>query len=163
MAIADELQKLEELHRTGVLSDDEFAKAKASVIASTGQAPPSGTQVAAPRADLEGQTRTWAMVLHLSLLAGCLVPFAGLIVPVVIWLVKKDDLPGLDPHGKVVINWIISAVIYGVASGILVLLLIGIPLLLVLWVLGLVFPIIGAIKANEGVVWEYPLSIRFLS
>ncbi len=166
MAIADELQKLEELHRTGALSDDEYAKAKASVLSGAAQAAasgPAGAPAAAALVDREAQTRTWAMILHLSLLAGCLVPFAGLVVPIIIWLLKKDELPGLDPHGKVVINWIISAVIYGIASGVLVLLLIGIPLLVALWVVGLVFPIIGAIKANEGVVWKYPLSIPFLS
>jgi hypothetical protein len=33
MSIADELQKLEELHRSGALSDEEFAQAKAAVLA----------------------------------------------------------------------------------------------------------------------------------
>ncbi len=156
MAITDELQKLEDLRRTGALSDEEFAKAKASVLAGSAQA------VAAP-VSKEAQTRQWAMFLHLSLLAGFLVPLAGLVVPIVIWQLKKDELPGLDVHGKVVMNWIISLVIYGIVSCLLVLLLIGIPLLLALGLVSIVFPIIGAIKANEGVVWKYPLSITFLS
>ena len=156
MAIADELQKLEELRRTGALSEEEFAKAKAGVLA--GPAQPAAAPVS-----LEAQTRQWAVFLHLSLLAGLLVPFAGLIVPVVIWQLKKDELPGLDVHGKVVVNWIISVVIYGIVSCLLVLVAIGIALLLALGAVALVFPIIGAIKANEGVVWKYPLSITFLS
>jgi uncharacterized Tic20 family protein len=40
--------------------------------------------------------------------------------------------------------------------------LIGIPLLWALLVVGIIFPIIGGIKANDGVLWKYPLSISFL-
>ena len=167
MAISDELQKLEELRRTGALSDEEFAKAKASVLTGAAQAAAAGASAApaaqTPPVSKEVQTRQWAMFLHLSLLAGLLVPLAGLVVPIVIWQIKKEELPGLDAHGKVVMNWIISEVIYGIACFVLFFLLIGIPLLLALGVIAIVFPVIGAIKANEGVVWKYPLSIPFLS
>ena len=106
------------------------------------------------------ETRQWAMFLHLSLLAGFVVPFAGLVVPIIIWQLKKNELPGLDPHGKVVANWLVSALIYGVVAGILCLVLIGLPLLALLGLLAVVFPIIGAIKANNGELWAYPLSIQ---
>ena len=102
------------------------------------------------------------MFLHLSLLAGFLVPFAGLIAPIVIWQMKKASLPEIDAHGKIVVNWIISAVIYAAVSFVLIFVLIGIPLLIVLGILSVVFPIIGGIKANNGEAWKYPLSIRFL-
>lgn len=111
--------------------------------------------------DQDGEVRTWATILHLSQLAGLLIPFGGLIVPLVIYLVKKDDLPGLEPHAHVVFNWIISAVIYSVACFILMLVLIGFLLIWVLVLLAIIFPIIGAIKANDGEVWTYPLSIPF--
>jgi len=103
----------------------------------------------------------WATLLHLSLLAGLIIPFGGLVVPVVIYLVKKDDVPGLQPHWHVVVNWLLSAIIYAVISFILMLVLIGFVLIWALGLLALIFPIIGAIKANDGEVWEYPLSIRF--
>jgi uncharacterized Tic20 family protein len=167
MAISDELQKLEELHRTGALSDDEFANAKAAVLAGSAQAAAAGTSGAqaaqVPAVSKDIQTRQWAMFLHLSLLAGFLVPLAGLIVPIVIWQIKKEELPGLDAHGKVVVNWIISSIIYAILCCLLIIVLIGVPLLLALGVIAIVFPIIGAIKANDGVVWKYPLSITFLS
>jgi len=122
-------------------------------------------QAAAPApgpASLEQQTRQWAMFLHLSLLAGCVVPMAGLVAPIVIWQIKKTELPGIDAHGKVVMNWLLSALIYSVVSFILIFVfLIGIPLLLALGVLSIVFPIIGGIKANNGELWKYPLSIPF--
>ncbi|GAB4180212.1 MAG: hypothetical protein Kow0020_16180 [Wenzhouxiangellaceae bacterium] len=105
--------------------------------------------------------RTWATLLHLSLLAGLIVPLGGLIVPVVIYLLKKDELPGLEPHWHVVLNWMISALIYAAISFVLIIIVIGIFMLWALGLLCLIFPIIGAIKANEGVVWPYPLSIRF--
>jgi len=41
------------------------------------------------------------------------------------------------------------------------LILVGFILIWVLGLLALIFPIIGAIKANDGEVWPYPLSIRF--
>jgi uncharacterized Tic20 family protein len=75
--------------------------------------------------------------------------------------VKKDELPGIDVHGKNVANWILSKIIYAVISLILVLAIIGIPLLIALGVISIIFPIIGAIKANNGEVWKYPLSIPF--
>ncbi|MGK7295380.1 MAG: DUF4870 domain-containing protein [Candidatus Wenzhouxiangella sp. M2_3B_020] len=103
--------------------------------------------------------RLWATLLHLSVLAGFVVPFAGLVVPIVIYILKKDELPGLQPHFNVVINWIISLVIYAVVCAILVFVIIGVFLFWVLALIALVFPIIGAIKANDGEVWNYPLSI----
>ncbi len=111
------------------------------------------------------QTRTWAMWLHLSLLSGLLVPFAGLIVPIILWQVKKEELPGIDVHGKNAVNWLISYVIYFVAAIILMFITIGILFILPLAVglVGIIFPIIAGIKANEGKIWTYPLSFKFLS
>lgn len=107
----------------------------------------------------EKETSTWAMVLHLSILAGMLIPVAGLVVPILIYTLKKDDLPGLKPHADVVFNWLISALIYGAISVVLMILLIGAFLLWLLGLACLIFSIIGAIKASEGEVWPYPLTI----
>lgn len=111
--------------------------------------------------EAEKELQLWATLLHLSLLAGLVVPFAGLVVPVVIYMVKKDDVPGLEPHWHVVVNWLLSAIIYAVVCIVLMLVLIGFILIWALGLLALIFPIIGAIKANDGEVWAYPLSIRF--
>lgn len=117
--------------------------------------PETGT----PAADKD--TNTWAMILHLSVLSGLILPMAGLIVPIVIYVLKKDDLPGLQPHGYVVFNWMISAVIYAIISFILMIVGIGFLLLAALCLVSLIFPIIGGVKASEGEVWPYPLSIKF--
>ncbi len=162
MNVADELHKLDQLHQAGALSDEEFARAKDAVLN-----PPPVT-VAAPEReygdpmDREQQTRQWAMFVHLSLLAGFVVPFAGFVLPIVLWQVKKNELPGIDIHGKIVVNWILSAIIYAFVCFLLVFVLVGIPLLIALAILGIVFPIIGGVKASNGEVWKYPLSITFL-
>jgi len=52
--------------------------------------------------------------------------------------------------------------IYGAICVVLIFVLIGIPLLIALGVIGVIFPVIGGVKANDGVVWRYPLSIQFL-
>jgi uncharacterized protein len=157
MSTAEELQKLQQLHASGALSDDEYTKAKAHLLSS----PPSGPAAPVVAVDVEQQTRQWAMFLHLSLLAGFLLPMAGLIVPIIIWQVKKTELPGIDAHGKIVANWIISALLYGLGCFVLLFVLVGVPLFMVLGVISIIFPIIGGIKANNGEVWKYPLSIPF--
>lgn len=59
-------------------------------------------------------------------------------------------------------NWLISFVIYFIASFLLTCVLIGFPMVVALVIVSVVFPIVGGIKASNGEVWPYPLSIRFL-
>ena len=59
-------------------------------------------------------------------------------------------------------NWILSVLIYGIVCGLFYIILIGIPLAIALVIVGVVFPIIGAVKASDGELWPYPMSIRFL-
>ena len=49
----------------------------------------------------------------------------------------------------------------GLVSLILVFVAIGIPMLVILAILHIAFPIIAAVKAHEGKMWSYPLTIRF--
>lgn len=153
MGISDELERLYELHQRGAISDDEYTVAKAAVI--RGERPEGAT------GPTEQDVQQWAVLLHLSQLLAYVIPPIGLVVPFVIWQYKKIDMPEIDAHGKVVANWILSALIYSAASGILCVILIGVPLLLAVLVLSIVYPVIGAVKASRGVVWRYPLSINF--
>jgi len=107
------------------------------------------------------QVRQWALILHLSQYAGLLIPLANLIVPIVIWQLKKNQMPELDAHGKAVVNWQISMLIYAAVSAVLMFVLVGFLMLAVLGILFLVFPLIGTIKANNGELWHYPLTIKF--
>jgi uncharacterized protein len=108
------------------------------------------------------EQKQWGMFLHLSLLLNLLIPPAGIVVPIIIWQMKKDEMTALDAHGKMVVNWIISSFIYLIISGILTIVLVGLLGFLAIGIMSVVFPIIGGIKANNGEFWEYPLTIKFL-
>ncbi len=107
------------------------------------------------------QEKLWAMLIHFSQFTGFMVPFFGLIVPIIIWQIKKHDSTYIDAHGKVVGNWILSLIIYGLVCYMLAFIGIGFLLLVALMIVSLIFTIIGGIKANDGVVWNYPMSIKF--
>ncbi len=108
------------------------------------------------------EEKQMGMFLHLSQLANIIIPPIGIIAPIVLWQMKKDEMPALDAHGKMIVNWLISGFIYGIIGVILTFFLVGILVLLALGVVSVVFPIIGGIKANNGELWEYPLTIKFL-
>ena len=114
-----------------------------------------------PDEEADRQTKLWAMLLHFSFFAGYIVPIFGLLAPIVIWQVKKDELPLIDWHGRNMMNWLISLLIYSIAAGLLCLIVIGLPLLILLALLSIVFPIVAGIKANNGEEWKYPFSIQF--
>ena len=107
-------------------------------------------------AELERETRQWAMFIHFSILAGWVIPLGGLIVPILLWQIKKDELPGIVPHAHVVLNWIITSLVYAIICFILTFILIGILGFIALAIVTIVFSVIGGIKANDGEVWEYP-------
>jgi len=102
------------------------------------------------------------LFLHLSLLVYTFVFPIGAIAPILIWQLKKDQIPALKAHGKMVTNWMISLAIYFFISLVLSIVLVGLLGFLVFGLLAVIFPIIGAIKANNGELWEYPLTIKFL-
>jgi uncharacterized Tic20 family protein len=106
--------------------------------------------------------RMWAMFCHLSGLAGFIFPFGNVIAPLIIWLVKKEEYEFVNDQGKEALNFQISMTIYIIASIILIILVIGIPLLIALGIFSLIVVIIAAIKSNEGEKYRYPLTIRFL-
>ncbi len=114
-----------------------------------------------PLSQDEIKARQWGMFIHLSILAGYFIPFAGFIVPIVLWQIKKHEHPLIDAHGKNVANWLLSFLIYGFICWILALVLIGLLFLWILGILNIVFAIIGGLKANNGEVWAYPFTIRF--
>jgi uncharacterized Tic20 family protein len=105
------------------------------------------------------ETNKWAMFLHFSILAGWIVPLGGLIVPILIWQLKKDELPGIVPHAHIVLNWIITSLVYAVICFILTFVIIGVFLFFALAIATVIFAIVGGIKANDGEIWEYPGTI----
>jgi uncharacterized Tic20 family protein len=125
-----------------------------------GQPYPQATAVA-PASGLS--VNNWMMLCHLSALAGLLIPSLGhLLGPLVVWLVKKDELPQVDVEGKESLNFQISMTIYMLISSALIWVLIGIPMLVIVALTDIVLTLIAATKASQGVMYRYPLTIRFL-
>lgn len=103
------------------------------------------------------------MLTHLSAFAGLFIPFGNILGPFVVWIIKKDQMPEVDAHGKESMNFQISTTIYAVVFGILSFVLIGLPFLIGLAIFWLVMVIMTSVKANEGLLYKYPLTIRFLN
>jgi len=108
------------------------------------------------------ETNAFCLMLHLSQLTSMVLPGAGIVLPIVMWATNKDEVPIVDVHARNILNWPLSLIIYLIVSIPLMFIYIGFLSVFILFVLNLVFVIIAAIKANEGVVWAYPLSINFV-
>jgi len=108
------------------------------------------------------EVNQFCMLMHLSQYSGFIIPYAGLGVPIVMWVLNKDKSDVIDQHGKNILNWIISSTIYLFASLILTFLVIGIFTLIALIICYFIFTIIGAVKASNGEMYKYPLTITFV-
>jgi uncharacterized Tic20 family protein len=113
--------------------------------------------------------RQWAMWAHLSALAGLLIGF-NFVGPLIIYLVKKDEDPFVRDQAAEALNFNLSCFIYLAVSAIvtfvLILVIIGLfllPFLAAIIIAWVVFVVIGAIRAGNGEVYRYPLTIRFVS
>jgi uncharacterized Tic20 family protein len=108
--------------------------------------------------------RSWCIGLHLSGLSGLILSFAlaHIVVPLVIWLVKRSDSPEIDATGKEVLNFQISYTIYSLIAGGLCFVLIGFVILPVVLLVWLVSIIIATVKTSNGESYRYPATIRFL-
>ncbi len=103
--------------------------------------------------------RHCAVATHLSPLAFVWIgPFA-LAIPLILWLVRKDQSRFMDDHGRESVNFIISFIVLHILLPITI---IGIALLPVLWVVGIVNMIRAAMAANRHEYFRYPVTIRFL-
>jgi uncharacterized Tic20 family protein len=102
------------------------------------------------------------MFCHLAAFAGFFVPFGGIIGPLVIWLSKRDDSTWVNENGKASLNFQLSMLMYMVLVAPLCLILIGIPLLIMLGILKIVFIILASVRASKGEEFKYPLAIPFI-
>lgn len=117
------------------------------------------------------QAKNWAVGCHLAALAGFLgIPFGHILGPLVVWLIKKDEIPFLDAQGKEALNFQISMTVYGIAAliiglaSIFIIVMMPAALLIIIAIglLDLVFIIIAAVKVSNGEDYHYPLAIRFV-
>ncbi|MDN3642238.1 DUF4870 domain-containing protein [Lutimonas halocynthiae] len=110
------------------------------------------------------EDRQTLMLTHLSQLLDLITGFGGFIVPLVIWITKKDEIYDMDEQGKGIINFQLSMFLYALICVPLILLIgLGFLGLIAIGILCLVFPVINAIKVNNGETPHYPLSIKFIA
>lgn len=136
-----------------------------SDVASPPPPPPAGVPSA--------EEKQWALFAHLSAIGGAIVtgPFFAVgcfLGPLIIWLVKKDTMPFVADQAKEALNFNITIALIGVALMILIAITLGIFIFVALPVGGiicigwLVFTVVAAIKASEGVAYRYPIALRLV-
>ncbi len=161
--------------RTAADSGPDWQCPKCGIAyAKFGQPVPAPSPVAArapsagaPAARAQASSTGLAMFTHLSIVIGFIIPFFGLIVPIVVWITKKDSDELATANAKEAINFQISVTLW-------LLLVVGLAFLgPMLWVAAalavvmmiafIVLPIIAAVKANGGDQYRYPLTLHIFS
>lgn len=109
--------------------------------------------------------RTWAMIAHLGLVASFIIPipFVGMLIPLIIWQVKKSESSFVTEHAIEALNFQITLFIGLILTALLMFLIIGFILLPALVVIGLIFTIQGAVAANRGDMYVYRYNWRIVS
>jgi uncharacterized Tic20 family protein len=109
------------------------------------------------------QDRQLIVITHLSQLVTLVIGFGSLILPLILWVTNKEKVYKMDEHGKNIINFQLSILIYSIICIPLILLLgLGIFGLIALAFIAIIFPIINAVKASNGETPSYPLSINII-
>jgi hypothetical protein len=131
------------------------------------QPPPISSPTPPPNPDREA--RTWNMLCHLSALASFVVPLGNLLGPLIVWQIKKNEFPSVDCHGKAALNFqitvLLAALVTVAAMFVGIFFCLGwllLPVVVLIGLAGLIFPIIAAIKASNGEDYKYPYSIEFV-
>jgi hypothetical protein len=130
-----------------------------------GAEPSENVRAGVGTTETDKDARTWAMFCHLAGLC-FLVPIVpvigGIIGPLIVWQIKKEEFGFVDDQGKEAVNFQISILIYALVSGLLCFACVGFVLLPAVYIFDLVFMLIAAVKANDGERYRYPLTIRFI-
>ena len=132
---------------------DQWAAGNKQSASPTGQGPAPATP----------DERTMGMLCHLLSLCGMVIPFGNLLAPLILWLIKRQEMPFVDDQGKESVNFQITVTIVGLLCVPLIFLCgIGAVLLIALSVVDLVFVIIATVKSSSGIAYRYPISFRFI-
>ena len=115
----------------------------------------------APASEVTAEAKRWAAMSHLSAFAMFL-GIPTLVGPFITWLWKRD-IEYVDEQAKEALNFNISFLIYGVASALLILVLVGLVLLPIVFVTWFVLVIVASVKASAGEDYRYPLTLRFIT
>ncbi|MDF1662675.1 MAG: DUF4870 domain-containing protein [Planctomycetota bacterium] len=105
----------------------------------------------------DSEANNLAMLCHLLVFVG------GIVAPIVIYSMKKDEHPFIEDQAKEVINFQITLIIHSFICMALCFVLIGFLLLPLLVIYSLVLPIIGGLAASRGEYYRYPFIFRFMN
>src|SRR5262245_2277078 len=95
--------------------------------------------------------RNWAMFAHMSGFLVFLTGIGGIVGPLVIYLLKKDEMPFVEDQAREALNFQITMFIGALICFALMWVLIGFLLIFLLGIFDIVFTIVAAVKASEGV------------
>lgn len=108
--------------------------------------------------------RQLIVLTHLSQLVTFIIGFGSLILPLILWLTNRDKVYEMNEHGKNILNFQISLLLYCILCIPMILFFgLGIIGLIALGIIAFVFPVVMAVKASNGVASKYPLSLSFIS
>jgi hypothetical protein len=108
--------------------------------------------------------RNWAVFCHLGGFAGLLLPGLGqVLAPLVLWLLRREQSPFVDQHGREALNFQISMTLYAIVAAALMALLIGFLLILVVLGVQFVLMVVASVAASQGEQYRYPLTLRLIS
>ncbi len=110
------------------------------------------------------EERNWALLAHLSAIAGVLLAGLGIVLgPLVVWLIKREDSEFVADQAKEALNFNITMLLGYIAGAVLIPVVVGLLILPVLGLLHLVLMIVAMIRASEGVRYRYPFALRLVS
>lgn len=106
--------------------------------------------------------RPWVLGSHIGTLLGYSVVLGSFLVPLFIWLSKKEESEVIAEHAKASLNFQLSMTLYLFIAGLMVIFLVGIPFLFVIPIVNLICVILATIEADKGNLYKYPFSITFV-
>lgn len=114
--------------------------------------------MAAPPGYANSDEKTWALIAHFG---GVI---AGFIAPLVALLAKGNESPTVRAHSIAALNfqitWCIATIIASIVAVCSLGLLFFLPM--ITWAVIIVFSILGGLKANEGQIYKYPMTITLV-
>ncbi|MFV0390986.1 MAG: DUF4870 domain-containing protein [Paludibacteraceae bacterium] len=155
----ERLKKLQELLDNRTISEEEYEQEKAKFINDESQKPVSEVEekpVVTDKKPLFGLDESlYLLLMHLSQFV------SAFIVPLVMWLIGKDESKRVDAHGKNIMNFIITYAIWTVVGIITIPIIVGIVILSVIGLVVTISIIVASVKAYNDEDWGYPLTIKF--
>jgi uncharacterized Tic20 family protein len=119
-------------------------------------APQSGQQPLSP-----DQERLWATLAHLLSFVAAYIAL-GFLAPLIVLLLFGQRSAYVRAHAVESLNFNLSWLLYAIVGVLLIFIGIGILILIALGIAYVILIVVASIRANNGVFYRYPLTIRFV-